>query len=580
MTEKLRNLFKSTEEHKKRFMLLCVLTGLAGGALAIAFHLSISGLFKAVWKLGGALGEENRWWVMPFFPALGGLVAGAGVFFFAKSAAGSGIPQTKAAFYNNFGLFRLSDIFYRFVFGVVFCGFGNSAGREGPTVHMCSAAGSVLAQKMGFAKPQVRDAVPVGMASGIAASFNAPLSAISFVYEELFGGLGKMKNIGGVVVAVAIAAALARIVVGENPVINVSHASFRTGWWMLVCLPIAVCAGFAGDFFLSLLLKLRGRAKSERRIPKWLLPCLGGLSVGVAATFAYYITGYDSVFSVGYNVLVPAFDGDVAVGAMLVIFVFKFACTIVNYALGGSGGLFSPALVIGGTLGGCVGGLFAVVFGLDSSVIGASVMLGMGACFASIIRCPVTSIIMVFELTLNYSLILPLLAGNFIAYCIAKRRHAVGLYDSLLMQDGVTLKKMTPYRGAGDWRFLPIGSIMTYDPSVVSASETCAHAAARLSSKERVFRAYPVLDGGGALLGVANSIDIGMEANAEKKCADIARRGLPVATPDTSITKVANMLVDADLMEICLVSPSGGSKLVGIVTLHDIARQQNASADA
>ncbi len=428
--------------HKNRFLFLCALIGVFGGALAVAFQISIFWLFNLVWNFGAILGEQNRWWLMPLMPAFGAFLVGVSLSTFAKgNAEGSGIPQTKARFYNNWGVFRFKEIVCRFLMGTIFCGFGNSAGREGPTVHLCSAFASVLAQKLGFSKFGVKDAVPVGMASGISASFNAPLSSISFVFEELLNtGNAKIRHFGGMILAVVLAAAVSRLIVGEHPVIGVPDADFHTGIWMLFSVAVAVCAGFVGVLFLRLLLKLRGFANTQKKLPYWATATLGGLAVGIVATYAYHKTGYNAVFSVGYSALIPAFNGEILLSGMAVICLFKFLATILNYAMGGSGGLFSPTLVIGGMLGGVLGVLFTPLFGESANLVSAGILLGMGACFAAIIRCPITSVVIIFELTLNYSLILPLMVGNFIAYCIAMHFNRAGLYDALLLQDGIRLK--------------------------------------------------------------------------------------------------------------------------------------------
>lgn len=540
--------------------------------------MSIRLVFNSIWQIGGILGEENRFWIMTLFPALGGLIVGLCISSFAKSASGSGIPQTKVKFYNDFGVFKLRDVIYRFVLGTIFCGFGNSAGREGPTVHLSSAAASVMAQKAGFSKSGVRAAVPVGMAAGISASFNAPLSAMAFVYEELLGGFSS-KHTGGLMLAVVIAAALSRIILGENPIIPISHTDFHTGWWMFICIPIAIVAGFAGNFFLTKLLFLRSKTATFK-MPKALLPALGGLIVGAIASFGYYQTGYNSVFSVGYHVLLPAFDGNLTLYAMLVLFALKFAASLINYAFGGSGGLFSPTLVIGGMLGGAFGAAAGSLFNLDSSIVGASLMLGMGACFASIIRCPITSIIMIFELTLNYSLILPLLVGNLLSYYIASKLHPLGLYDSLILQDKITLKKMSSYRGQRDWSNLPISAIMSFDVVTVGACERVGEALARLNLAQSHHRAYPVLDESSNYVGVLKFVDLQKKENANLLCAELITTPSEIKiTPDTSIKDAANYLINKDVLECVVVSATQTQKIAGIITLHDIARQQNASEE-
>ncbi len=561
------------------FIVLCALIGLLGGTLAVAFHLAITYLFKWIWLSGGICGEEYRVFMMPLFPFLAGAFVGLCVNGFAKSASGGGIPQTKRVFFNDFGIFKLKDIFYRFFFSSVFIGFGNSAGREGPTVHLCAALSSVIAQKFGLSKQKVRDAVPAGIGAGISASFNAPLSAVSFVFEEFFGGFSNARGAGGIFIAVAVAAAVSRILIGENPVLAIANVEFHTGWWMLVCLPIAVISGVLGHLFLGGILGLRKFCLGFSKVPKWIWTALGGLCVGILATLAYvWSGGYDSVFSIGYNVLLPAFDSGVALRSMLVIFAFKFVCTLINYATGGSGGVFSGTIVIGGMLGGSLGALFCMVFGLDSSIVGAALMMGIGACLASIVRCPITSILMIFELTLNYSLIIPIILGNLIAYFISTRLLPIGLYDSVLLQDGIALKKMASFRGNRDWANLPVSAIMTFSVKGVKASQKASDAMSEIKNSAHRYRSYPVFDDAGGFAGFAKSEDIFKPENSDLICAEIiSSPPKTYITADTSITKAANYMIERDVLELAVVDELSPEKLLGILTLHDIARQQNAS---
>ncbi|MBR4598266.1 MAG: chloride channel protein [Opitutales bacterium] len=560
------------------FIILCAVIGVLGGALAVAFHLAITYTFKGVWRLGGIFGSEYRLYLMPLFTFLAGAVAGVCVKYFAPTAGGGGIPQTKKVFFNNFGVFKIRDIFYRFILSVVFIGGGNSAGREGPTVHLCAALSSVIAQKFGLSKSKVRDAVPAGIGAGISASFNAPLSAVSFVFEEFFGGFSNAKGAGGIFIAVAAAAAVSRILIGENPVLAISNVEFHTGWWMLICIPIALVAGFAGHWFLEGILRLRKSLMKFEKTPMWVWTALGGLLVGVLASLACAWSGYDSVFSIGYNVLLPAFDGNVALRAMLVILIFKFACTLINYATGGSGGMFSGTIVIGGMLGGVFGALFCPLFSLDSSIIGACLMMGIGACLASIVRCPITSILMIFELTLNYSLIIPIIIGNLTAYFISTRLTPLGLYDSILLQDKIALKKMASFRGRRDWANLPVSAIMTFSVEGVAASKRAGEEFERLKKSAHHYRSYAVFDDAGAFAGFAKYADLSDKNNASLMCAELISSPPNTGiTPDFSITNAANYLIEKDVLEVAVVAADSREKLLGILTLHDIARQQNAS---
>ncbi|GHC05703.1 chloride channel protein [Cerasicoccus arenae] len=580
----------------QRFLILCTVAGVLCGLAAVAFHLAIHHVFEWLWESAEHAKASHWWWfpvILGLAPAIGGLAVGIILSRWAPNAVGSGIPQTKSAFYNEFGVIKLSDGVWRFVLGVFYVGLGNALGREGPTVHMCAAISSKLGQVFGLAKVRIQALVPVGMGAGIAAAFNAPLSAITFVFEELLDDFSS-KALGGIVIAVVVAAAVSRVILGEDPVLTVHiHQDFNTNWWMLVALPIGLLSGIIGHGFVKSLLWTRGQMR-QSKMPIWLRPAAGGLAMGLIGVTAYYMTGLfgdeqKGVFSIGYGSLTEAFENNLVVTVMLILFVFKFLAVIICYSSGGSGGLFSPTLFLGGMLGGIVGtGLVSLsqstgLFTLPEAnqVVGACVLLGMGALFASIVRCPFTSLLIIFEMTRNYALILPLMAGNMISYYLASRLLRVPLYNSLLLQDGMNLRKMPAYQGAQDYRNLPVSTIMTYDAVTANGDKNAKDNLDDLTPAQK-HHGYPVVDGEGRLVGVIchHEMEEFVVAGDESTLTDaLAKRHIISVTPDTSIRAAAAKLIKEDVLQVPVVSEKDEQKLIGVLTLHDIARQQNTASE-
>lgn len=574
----------------QRFLALCLVAGLLCGLAAVAFHLAIDRLFHGIWSLADSRGPVEFAAILLAAPTLAGLLVGVAVRFFAPDAAGSGIPQTKAAFYNKGGKISSRAGVWRFVLGALYVGMGNSLGREGPTVHFCSAIGSRIG-RWAFRDPaRVQQMLPVGMAAGIAAAFNAPLAALTFVFEELLDNFS-MKALGGMVVAVVIAAAVSRTLLGEDPVLPARLAEdYQTSAWMLVALPLGVIAGLLGHGFVRSLLGMRGHFSCGSALPSWLRPATGGLACGVLGLSAYYLTGLlgnarNSVFSIGYESLDLAFANQLTVGVIAVLLVLKFLAVVLNYATGGSGGLFSPTLFLGGMLGGLVGtGLAALAhlgewipaFPADPKVIGGCVLLGMGAMFAAVIRCPFTSLIIIFEMTGNYSLILPLMGGNVIAWSIARRLQPVSLYNALLLQDGITLRKLPGYRGARDYRKLPVQAIMTHEVFALRDTESPRDALRRADAADQSFHAYPVLDESGDFLGLVTRNELAHREEGLNLGDWVKDRNWAVTHPEMPIHEAANRMIAADFQQLPVVSPGHPRKLLGWLTLNDIARQQNA----
>lgn len=581
----------------QRFLILCTVAGVLCGLAAVAFHLAIHGLFHWLFHFSQEMGPVWFPIILGLSPAVGGLLVGVILTKVAPNAVGSGIPQTKSAFYNDFGVIKLSDGLWRFVLGTLYVGLGNSLGREGPTVHMCAAIASKLGQVFGLAKVRIQALVPVGMGAGIAAAFNAPLSAITFVFEELLDDFSS-KALGGIVVAVVVAASVSRIILGEDPVLNVPiNQDFKTNYWMLVTIPIGLVCGIIGHGFVKSLLWTRGAFK-QSKVPAWLRPASGGLAMGLLGVTAYYLTdqfgeAQSGVFSIGYESLTAAFENNLVVTVMLMLFVFKMIAVIICYGSGGSGGLFSPTLFFGGMLGGIIGAglvslheatsLFALP-GVDSAeganqIVGACVLLGMGAMFASVVRCPLTSLLIIFEMTRNYALILPLMAGNMISYYLASRLLRVPLYNSLLLQDGVNLRKMPAYQGAKDYRNLPVSTIMTYDAVSMQAGLTSAE---NLNRIEKKHHGYPVVDAAGQLIGVITHHEMEeFSAGGDNRPLSeiLESRRIISLTPDTSIRAAAAKLIKEDVLQAPVVSEKDDKKLIGVLTLHDIARQQNTASE-
>jgi CIC family chloride channel protein len=569
----------------QRFLMLCICAGLVCGLVGVSFHLSITLLFEGLFGLFEGLG----FWAVPamiFAPALAGLIVGLMIRYVAPTASGSGIPQTKAAYHQNFGIIKTSEAFWRFIIGTISVGFGNSLGREGPTVHICSALSSKLGRLFGLGKLRVQAMVPVGMGAGISAAFNAPLSAITFVFEELFDNNFSSKALGGILIAVVVAAVVERSLLGEHSALHATRDVFETSWWMLVCLAIGPAAGLLGHAFTGLLLALRGQFKEWAAFPVWARPALGGLSVGlIGVTVWQFSGGHNGVFSIGYQDLNSALNGNLIWQALLLLLIGKFLATAICYASGASGGIFAPVLFIGSMLGGLFGALMVQFFQVDQSVAAAAALLGTGAFFAAVIRCPLTSVLIIFEMTQNYSLILPLMIGNLLAYLISVKLRSIPIYDALLLQDGISLKKLPAYRGDRDWRNLPVSTIMTHDCHHVLGELDAAGNLERIMDDGRKHHGYPVVssDNHYELLGVITHHEMGeLAAGADGRPLRewVAGQKTIRIHPDDSIRDAANTLVVKDVLQAPVVSRKDPNKLLGIVTLHDIARQQNAIEDS
>ncbi len=420
---------------------LTLLIGLVCGFVAVAFHLSIR--FAERELIGRAMSAGPRAWVFwtLLTPTLGGVVAGL-ILLLVPRAAGSGVPQVKEAYAAKGGRIRLRDAVGKFVLGVVEIGSGASLGREGPTVQICAGVASTLGRAIALPPESVRRLLPVGVAAGIAAAFNAPIAAVTFTIEEIVGNLDQTV-LSGVVVAAALAAVIERSVLGAHPVFEISGSySLEHASSLLFYVGLGLAAAAVSVLFTDSLLWLRARFKRLRRLPRWSQPAVGGLVTGALAVLALQFLRSRGVTGGGYDTLSKALVGQIGFRVLLALCAMKVVATVASYSSGGAGGIFAPALFIGGMLGGAVGFVDMAVMGHGGSELGAFALVGMGAVFAGIVRAPITSVLIIFEMTGSYGLVLPLMIANMMSYGLARHWRPVPIYEALLEQDGIMLPRV------------------------------------------------------------------------------------------------------------------------------------------
>ena len=435
-------LARATPTERQRLLALTVISGGLCGLAAVAFH---QGIGKAETLLINRAMASQNWilWTI-LTPALGGLLVGLALQYWVPGAVGSGIPQVKAAYALRAGFVPLRDALGKFVLGILQVGTGASLGREGPTVQICAGISGWLSRVAGLSRQNQRRMASVGVAAGIAAAFNAPIASVTFTLEEIIGDLDQTM-LSGVIVAAAIAAAVERSILGQHPVFEIPRVySMGPASSLLSYAVLGVLAAIASIVFTDSLLALRAWFKHFTVVPKWIHPAIGAALTGLLAVVGLLWLKKDGITGGGYGTLSLALSGSLGVKVLLGLCALKIASTVCSYSSGGVGGFFAPGLFIGGMLGGVVGYVDVAVFHHPQEVMGAFALVGMGATFAGIIRAPMTSVLIIFEMTGNYGLILPLMIANMSAYALARHWRHTSAYEALLAQDGVVLPHGKP----------------------------------------------------------------------------------------------------------------------------------------
>src|SRR5947207_13785266 len=351
----LRLFVRLVPTERQRVFALTILAGVLCGLAAVAFHLTIRMLEANL--VGRAMDAPGHSWVAwtILTPTLGGLAGGALLQYVLPEARGSGIPQVKVAYAVRGGKIRFRDAAGKFLVGAFQIGAGASLGREGPTVQICAGVASALGQATALSRDYLRRLLPVGAAAGIAAAFNAPIAAVTFTIEEIVGDLNQTV-LSGVIIAAALAAAIERMVLGEHPVFDVpaGYGLHHTSSLLFYAL-LGLAAAFVSLAFTESLLSLRKRFQRLSIIPAWARPGVGGLITGVLAVVALAWLKSGGVTGGGYDTLSQALSGKLVVKVLLALCAMKLVATVFSYGSGGAGGIFAPALFIGGMLGGAFG---------------------------------------------------------------------------------------------------------------------------------------------------------------------------------------------------------------------------------
>lgn len=554
-----------TPTERQRLFGLTIAIGGVCGLAAVAFHLGIRAVeHQAIDRAFAGPGGTWIGWVL-LVPTAGALAAGLVLHYWAPGARGSGIPQVKVAYTIGGGRMRLRDALAKFVLGSVQIGTGSSLGREGPTVQICAGLASWMGRVSGISAQNLRLLLPVGAAAGIAAAFNAPLAAVTFTIEEIIGTLDPTM-LSGVVVAAAFAAVVEHGVLGAHPVFSIpsgyglDHASS-----LLFYAALGLAAALVSIVFSSALLGVRRWFATAGRLPGWAKPAVGGLAAGAIAVVAMLLVRHRGIDGGGYVVLGEALSGSVAVRVLAILGILKLLATACSYGSGGAGGLFAPSLFLGGMLGGLFGVLDVAAFGHSERELGAFALVGMGAVFAGTVRAPITSILIIVEMTGGYALALPLMIANVTAYAVARHYRPVPIYDALLRQDGVDLHRVT---AADPLDAVPVPMVTDEREEVVSFAPgdgvgRLLDAAADAGRQE----VFPVIDGSGRLVGIVTLADLTTLSTEPElgdlvRAADLMRSPVSLA-PGEPASRALVLMHETGLRQLPVVGADGA--VVGLL---------------
>jgi CIC family chloride channel protein len=537
------------------FLILTFVIGALAGLAVVAFILLTERLGARIYPPGVSV------WRRLIGPIAGALTMGYVLTRFFPDSRANGIVQTKSALYSPDARITLHSIVGKFFCTSVTLASGIPLGPEGPSVAVGAGIASILGRLLGLKPEKVRTLIPVGAAAAIAAAFNTPVAAVIFSLEEVVGDL-HAPVLGSVVLASATAWMVLRLLLGDNPLFHVPQYQLVHPIEFAFYAVLGILGGVASGAFIRLLLWTRAQFRRLPARTRWIQPVAGGVLVGIVGIFAPQVLG------VGYVYINALLNGQMAIKIAAMLVVLKLITSATSSGSGNAGGIFAPVLFIGAMLGGTVGGVAHHFWPQYTANPGAYALVGMGAAFAGIIRTPMTSVVLVFEVTRDYTIIVPLMIANLVSYFVSKKIQSETIYEELARQDGIHLP-IAGSRVRPDARV--VGQVMHKPEEVLIATMTVEEACTL--AERSGLSTWPVVDDQG-IIGLISAETLRRMKDEGKSAMPLAEvvdpAGFPHLHSDHSLDIALERMGASGSRVLPVVSRFNMQEMLGVVYLSDI----------
>jgi CIC family chloride channel protein len=549
---------------------LAVIVGLAAGFGAVGFRFLIN-FFQTL-----AYGGENDllelvinlpWYYRVAVPATGGLIVGPLVYFFAREAKGHGVPEVMESVALKGGVIRKRVVVVKSLASAISISTGGSVGREGPIVQIGSAIGSVLGQFMKVSADRMRTLVGCGAAAGIAATFNAPIAGSMFALEVILGDFG-LATFSPIVISSVVATAVSRAFLGDTPAFIVPVYELVSAWELPMYLVLGLFCAVVGITFTKTLYRIEDMF-DQIKFPEYLKGIIGGLILGVASLI------FPQILGVGYGAIDMALMQQMAWWLMLVLVAVKILATSVTIGSGGSGGIFAPSLFLGAMAGGFFGFVVHQWFPNITASPGAYSIVGMGAVVSATTHGPLAAILILFEMTGSYKIILPLMLSCIIATIASGQLLRDSIYTLKLARRGVDIKEG---KEVNVLKSMFVKDVMSTNVETMPEALPLEKMAERISKSK--FNSFPVLDDQNELIGILSFNDYNEAIFDENLkdlvvAKDLATSDLVNVSMDDNLWTALEKISSKDFAVLPVVSAQTPNKLEGVISRRDIIGAYN-----
>ena len=568
--EKFSNLKQIPANEHTIMVILAVIVGAAGGLGAVGFRYLIS-IFQTL-----AYGGENDllqlvvnlpWYYRVTIPVIGGLIVGPLVYFFAREAKGHGVPEVMEAVAIKGGVIRKRVVVVKTLASAISISTGGSVGREGPIVQIGSAIGSALGQFMKVSADRMRILVGCGAAAGIAATFNAPIAGSMFALEIILGDFG-LATFSPIVISSVVATAVSRAYLGDTPAFIVPVYELVNAWELPMYLFLGLFCALVGITFTKTLYRIEDLF-DEIKFPEYLKGIIGGLFLGVASLV------FPQILGVGYGAIDMALMQQMAWWLLLVLVPAKILATSITIGSGGSGGIFAPSLFLGAMAGGVFGAVVHQLFPNITASPGAYSIVGMGAVVAATTHGPLAAILILFEMTGDYKIILPLMLSCIIAAIASGQLLRDSIYTLKLARRGIDIKEG---KEVNVLKSMFVKDVMNPNVETIPEALPLGQMAERISKSK--FNSFPVLNPENELIGILSFNDYNEAIFDENLkdlvvARDLATTDLVTISMDDNLWTALEKISAKDFAVLPVVSAQEPNKLAGVVSRRDIIGAYN-----
>jgi chloride channel protein, CIC family len=538
------------------FLIVAIVVGIYAGLSVACFRVAIE--WFRIRALGSSL--EASFPRIVWVPAVVGFAIAMLVVKVFPAARGSGVNQTKAALYIYDGYIPFRTVIGKFVTSALAIGSGQSLGPEDPSLQMGAGLASALGRRLALPRSKLRYIAPVGAAAGLAAAFNAPITAVLFVIEEVIGRW-TAGVLGAVVLAAVSSVVTEQWFLGDEPLFRIPPYHLAHTSELLAYAALGVLGGVVSLIFVKLVLVLRPRL---RALPEWtwyLQPAIAGAIIGVIAL------RFPQVMGAGYEYIDQAMNDQFGWRMLAALCLLKLIATTASFVTGTPGGLFAPTLFMGAMLGAAVCAVERVIAPGATGPMGAYALIGMGTMFAGIMRAPMTSVFMIIEVSGNYSIILPVMVSNTIAYLLSRQFQEGGLFDWLSKQDGIELPSMEEEREVA--LYTVEDAMRSPEGVTLGSGDTVARGVARAEQVLSDYFLVPMQRGLWAGLSRDELMKLKTADTDGQPLSELAHAiSRPYLYPDQSVDLALRVLHERPFVPV--VHRADPARLVGLLALEDV----------